>query len=425
MTNLSNTCGLDFGTSNSTCAIVENNNVRLVSLEQEKVILPSALFFSNGGNITFGREAINNYIDGEEGRLLRGLKSILGTSLMSDKTAVGRQSISFEDILSIFIDNIKNKAELSLDDDLHNVVMGRPVHFHDNDPDADKKSENVLRQIALNIGFKNVSFQYEPIAAAYAHEQKLDNDKIAIVIDLGGGTSDFTVIKLSPTKLNKYDRRDDILATTGIRVGGTNFDKSLSMTSFMPHLGLGSGYHSSFEKAKILTVPSKIYNDLSYWPFIYQAQTRKSIMDTQALLRTANEPIKIKRLLTLQENQLGHALLQSVEQTKINLTDIDDCTTNLMDIGLDFMVKTNRNDFIQSIETLITRIEFSLEECLVISECKKSDIDLVILTGGSSELPIISTMVKNNFPDAEISKDDKFGSVGRGLAYSAANILKA
>jgi hypothetical chaperone protein len=417
-------CGIDFGTSNSTCSIFNGSNVDLVPLEKNSKILPSALFFPQEGQVTFGKEAITSYIEGEEGRLLRGLKSVLGTSLMQDRTMVSNKSLTFEEILSIYIANLKNKAESFLGESLENVVMGRPVYFHDNNTDADSKSEDVLRNIATKLGFKNINFQYEPIAAAYAHEQIIANEKIAIVVDLGGGTSDFTVIRLSPELALKIDRHDDILATTGIKVGGTNFDKSLSLAAFMPYLGLGSMYHSTFDKDKLLTVPGKIFNDLSDWPFIHQAQSPQCLKETKSLLRTAVEKQKIQRLLNLQEEQLGHAFLQEVESTKINLTDIDECSTNLENLGLDFTVNTSRQQFLQSIDFLIQRIVKSLDECLIQSGCKNSDISLIILTGGSSELPVINSIVQNKFPNAQISKDDKFGSVGRGLAYNAIQINK-
>ena len=415
-------CGIDFGTSNSTCAVLDEDHIKLILLERANPTLPSAVFFPNKGKACFGKEAISSYMDGEEGRLLRGLKSVLGTALMSEKTLVGNKAITFEEILSIYIENIKNKAEAFLGGALKKVVMGRPVHFHDNNPEADNLSEGILLKILSNLGIKDVHFQYEPIAAAYTHEQSLQSEKIAVVIDLGGGTSDFTVIKLSPERALKQDRKDDILATAGIRVGGINFDKSLSMASFMPHLGLGSQFHADFDVTKLLPIPMDAYNNLSEWPLIHQAQSQKSIAKTKSLLRTSNDPQKLQRLLILQEEQLGHAFLQIVEQAKIELTDSNEYLADLNGLGLGFTACTKRNEFLNSIDPLLQKINNTLDECLSQAECKGSDIGLAILTGGSSELPVIEAMVKDKFPNAQISKDDKFGSVGRGLAYNASRI---
>lgn len=417
-------CGIDFGTSNSTCAVFNGTNVSLVPVERGHRVLPSALFFSVEGQVYFGREAINNYIDGEEGRLLRGLKSVLGTSLMHERTVVGKKSRTFQDILSIYIENLKVRAESYLGDSLTSVVMGRPVHFHDNNPDADKISESILEDIAGKLGFTDISFQYEPIAAAYAHEQELNHEALAFVVDIGGGTSDFTVICLSPERTLKFDRKDDILSTSGVRIGGTNFDKSLSLSSFMPYLGLGSQYRSEFDKSTLMTIPSKVYSDLSYWPFIHQAQTRQAVNETMSLLKTAEEPEKIGRLLELQKEQLGHAFLQAVERAKIELSSAEEWLEDMRKIGLDFSIQSNRTDFLSSIANQIEKIEHSMNECLSNAGCQNSDIDIVILTGGSSELPVINQLVQDKFPNAAISKNDKFGSVGRGLAYNAANLFK-
>ena len=129
--------------------------------------------------------------------------------------------------------------------------MGRPVHFRDNDPSGDAQAQAELEKIARSVGFKHVAFQYEPIAAAFAHEQNLSSEKLAFVVDIGGGTSDFTVIRLSPTRKLKLDRSDDVLANTGVRIGGNDFDKDLSLKSFMPCFGLGSEYRSGDKNIKI------------------------------------------------------------------------------------------------------------------------------------------------------------------------------
>lgn len=417
-------CGIDFGTSNSTCAVFNTDNVALVPLEKENPVLPSALFFSRDNEIFYGKEAINAYVEGEEGRLLRGLKSVLGTSLMSERTVIGRKSMTFEAILSVYIAHLKHKAEVLLGADLKNIVMGRPVHFHDNDEAADRRSEDVLKKIAKRNGFKNIEFQYEPIAAAYAHERKITKETLALVVDLGGGTSDFTIIRLSPERANKHDRKDDILATSGIRVGGTTFDKALSLASFMPDLGLGSSYYSDFDDNQILPVPSRPYHNLSEWPLIYQGQSPKAIRETKSLLRTALEPEKLRNLLYIQEKSLGHYFLQMVEKAKIALSDKDVYNTDFSTLDIALRTLTTRDTFIHSITPLIERIQGCLDECLTLSGCSCEDINLVILTGGSSELPIINEMVSSKFKRASFSKDDKFGSVGRGLAYNAAQIYK-
>ncbi len=411
--------GIDFGTSNSTCALLDNGLARLLPLEGDKTTLPSSLFFAQSGDIYFGRQSYKAYLDGEEGRFMRGLKSILGTSLMEERTIINRRAINFIDIITIYLRHIKQRAEKHIGAEVHDVVLGRPVHFHDDNPQADQLSEQALHHIAQNIGFKNISFQYEPIAAAFAHERSLKGDQLALVIDLGGGTSDFTVIKLSPQKSTQVNRADDILATTGIRIGGTNFDQKLSISSFMPHLGLGSDYRSDMDADQIFPLPLTIYHHLSDWPYVNFAQTRQAISETKSLLRTAMEPEKIKRLLNIQESGLGHALLQTIEQTKIDLSAAQHIHADLSPVDLDISVSVSRETFETAIQDQITRISTSIDDCLAQAKIDHDAIGLIILTGGSSELPIINQMVANKFPAASLSNDNKFGSVGLGLAYNA------
>ncbi len=388
-------------------------------LEDGKSTLPSAIFFTEKNNILFGREAIQAYIEGEEGRLMRGLKSVLGTALMHEKTAVNGRYRSFEDILSIFIGNLKTKAEDYAGEKITRVVLGRPVHFHDENDTADQEAEDTLRRIAEQVGFSDISFQYEPVAAAFAHEQALDHDALAIVIDLGGGTSDFTIIKLSPNNNVFKDRTDDILSTSGVRVGGTNLDRHLSMHCFMPHLGLGTDIVSHFDKSKLLPVPPNAYVNLSQWHLVNAVQTHKAIRETKDILQAAIEPEKIERLLKLQTDKLGHKFLQYVEATKIALSDASQSKADLRQMGLDFQVSVSRRAFNLHIDESLQKISRSLDECLNKADTKAAQINLVILTGGSSELPVINSLIQKKFPKAHISKDDKFGSVGRGLAYSA------
>lgn len=416
-------CGIDFGTSNSTCAVFANGRADLVPLEDSKLTLPSAIFYSEDGDILFGRDGVQAYIEGEDGRLLRGLKSVLGTALMSERTVVNGSALYFKDILATFLRRIKLQAEAFAGCEVTDVVMGRPVHFHDDNPEADDESQEILRQIAEKIGFKNVHFQYEPIAAAFAHEQRIKGEKLSLIVDLGGGTSDFTVIRLSPDRPMDAVRQDDILSTSGIRVGGTNFDQRLSMKAFMPHLGLNSEFTSIFDEGKILDVPSRLYSDLSDWPRVNFAQTSKAIREAKDIRRTALEPEKLDRLVQVQEKRLGHAFLQEVEKTKIALSDTDVAQTSFDEMGLGFEVSVEKTLFENAVADQIARIRNSMEFCLSEAGVKREDIDLVVLTGGSSELPVINQMVSDVFPSAEISKDDKFCSVGLGLAYHAAHLF--
>lgn len=412
-------CGIDFGTSNSTCALATAQGTALVALEGDSVTLPSTVFFGRGTPPLFGRAAVNAYISGEDGRLMKALKSVLGTALMEEKTTINLRPTSFVDILSLYFRHLKDAIDQKAGADTENVVLGRPVHFHDDNEDADGKSEDALAAIARAVGFRNIVFQYEPIAAAFSHEMNVQDEKLSLVIDLGGGTSDFTVIRLSPDRKNRPDRQQDILATTGIRVGGTTFDRCLSLAAFMPLLGLHSEYADPFDGERRLTVPSGPYHDLSDWPRVSFAQTRRAVRDTQDILKTAIAPGRIRNLLEVQERQLGHALLQAVENAKIGLTDREGIVARFTELEQPLETGIGRAEFEDSISVPIARINASIDDCLRQAGIRPGDVELVILTGGSTELPLINERIRQTFPNAAISNDNKFGSVGLGLAYFA------
>ncbi len=215
-------CGIDFGTSNSTVSLADRDRSWLLPLEGEDVTLPSAVFWdADGAPPEFGRAAIAAYVRGDDGRLMRGLKSTLSSGLIDEKTAVGGRAVSFVDVLAKFIGHMKGKLDQATGG-MTQVVLGRPVHFVDDDAAGDAKAEGVLKQIAHAQGFRDVLFQYEPIAAALHYEQGIGAEELVLITDIGGGTSDFSIVRVSPARARAHDRASDILANDGIRVGGTD-----------------------------------------------------------------------------------------------------------------------------------------------------------------------------------------------------------
>ncbi len=414
-------CGIDFGTSNSTVAIANGSERALVALENGKTTLPSALFFRPQSAPLFGSAAIDAYMYGEEGRFMRGLKKILGTSLMEDKTLIGTRSVPFTEILQTFIARLRYQAEKETGKEIDHLVMGRPVHFHDGDDEADRKSQDTLEKIAKAAGFSHVEFLFEPIAAAFAHEVNFEDEKLSLVVDLGGGTSDFTIIRISKDKMQKADRRDDILSTSGVRVGGTTFDYRMSLKNFMPQFGMGTEFLDTFDKEKRHPTPSGVYFQLADWALANFAQTKKAIAETMDIKRRSLDPQKMDRLLRLQQNHLGHALLALVEKAKIELTDQENFIAQFPE--LDLSIPVTRKEFEQSISNDVDRVFSSITDCLKASGVTEKDIDLIILTGGSTELPLINSLIKERFPHAAISQGNKLDSVGLGLAYRAGNIF--
>ena len=257
-------CGIDFGTSNSTAGVagtgVFDGTGTLLALEGGKLTLPSVIFFhAEDAHVSYGRAALADYLAGHDGRLMRSLKSLLGTAMMDDFTEVAGRAVMFKDLLATFIGELKRRAEQSAGQPFTRAVLGRPVFFVDDDAAADQRAEDTLRGIAMQVGWQEVGFQYEPIAAAFDYESTLSREELVLVVDIGGGTSDFTLIRLSPGRAQKADRKADILASSGVHIGGTDFDRALNLASVMPTLGLGSLLKSG------LQMPSSHYFNLATW----------------------------------------------------------------------------------------------------------------------------------------------------------------
>lgn len=408
-------CGIDFGTSNSSLAVANQNDVFLVPVENDNQTIPSAMFFARKDNHAyFGREATERFLTRQPGRLMRSLKRVLGSSAMRQGTMVNGELMKFDQIIAAFLDQMKRKAEADCGTELRHVVMGRPVHFVDNDAAADQRAENELKQIAKNLGFEHVGFQFEPIAAAFAHEARVSGEKLAMVVDLGGGTSDFTIIRLSRENATKHDRNEDILANTGVRLGGNDFDRDLSLAEMMPELGFRSKYGT-----KNLEVPSYHYFDLSEWSKVNFLYTNRILFQAKQLLRETHDPVRYGRLINVLEQETGHAVLAETEKIKIGLASSESFAATLGFIDQDLRIDVARKDFDAAIITKTERIVQSARECLQAAGVTPESIGLVIMTGGSTEIPLIQQHFRQLFPAAEWSEENKLSSVGLGLAYDA------
>ncbi len=413
-------CGIDFGTTNTSAAIADGTTTpRLVPVENHEITIPTALFFADSDKIYFGREAMRRYINGDKGRCMRSLKRVLGTNLMSAGTTVNGRLMKFENILSYFLKFIKNKIDTDAHNNITNVVIGRPVHFRDNDPNADIQAQAELKAIALSAGFKNIEFQYEPIAAAFAHERLIRGEKLACVVDIGGGTSDFTVIKIGQQLLSKTDRQSDILASTGVRIGGNDFDKALALKDFMPEFGLGGLCGGKTKYEKILPLPTFPYYTLAEWSKVNTMYAPKELNLARKMLLSAHEPEKVEKLVEILEAELGHTLLTAVEQTKIALTQKAETNTTLDFLSDKPVIHADKNGFENSLSNDVNKISLSVRECLSAAQVNPNDIELVILTGGSTEIPYIQKTMCSIFPNAELSQENKLSSVGLGLAYDS------
>ncbi|MQP67935.1 Hsp70 family protein [Niveispirillum sp. SYP-B3756] len=408
-------CGLDFGTSNSTLGIAGAQGARMIALEGRHETLPSAIFFDfETHHPAFGRAAINAYVAGGEGRLMRSIKSVLGTSLIDEETLLGRRRVGFREVIGLVIRHIKTTAEAATGVELTRVVHGRPVHFVDGDDAADARAEDALADIARASGFAEVSFQYEPIAAALAYEAQVAREEIALIADIGGGTSDFSIVRIGPDHAAKPDRAGDILANEGLRIGGTDFDRLLSLEAVMPHLG----YRSPLLRNGLLT-PNHLFVDLATWAKINFLYTPGVLADVRRLMREARQPDLLERLAIVLEQHLGHALAMRVEEGKIALSDHERVEIDLALVEAGLTAPTTRDRLAVAVADPVQRLATQTRDCLTQAGLRADQVGAVFLTGGSTLLPAVRGAIIGAMPGARIVEGDKFGAVGLGLTIEA------
>ena len=408
-------CGLDFGTSNTTLGVAQGNGVQLLALEDGKPTIPSVIFFDfDNREDVFGRAAITSYINGSDGRMMRSLKSILGSTLAEERVRIQKRVLSYLDIIGIFVETIKHRAEAGLDYELDSVVLGRPVHYVDDDPLADRKAQDQMEATVRARGFRHIDFQFEPIAAALDYEQKVTREELGLVVDLGGGTSDFSVVRVSPERARDTNRQSDILATAGVHVGGTDFDRHLSLKSVMPELG----YQTPTADGK-RPLPSAPYVDLATWHRINQLYDPAILRQLRQTEREARDPERVENLISIVSHREGHRLAGDVETAKIALSDGDSFRLQFDGAEVSLHPEITRDRFEGAIERDISRIEDKLREVVAVAGLTPQNIDTLILTGGSTQIPAVLARLRALFPDANFVDTDAFGSVGLGLALDA------
>ena len=411
------TLGIDFGTSNSAAALIgADGKVHTILLDGARAEMPTAVFFaSETHTVLFGSDAMNAYLQGVEGRLLRSLKSLLGSRLMDEYTAVDGHSVRFFDIVVMFFKELKRRCEVQIGQPLSHAMLGRPVHFVDDDAARDEMAQETLERAAREAGFTDIRFQREPIAAALDYEQRVTGETTALVVDIGGGTSDFTVIRLNPARSALADRSTDILATTGVHIGGTDFDRLLDLSTVMPLLGykhIGTGGRP---------VPNSVFFDLSTWHLIHQAYSRKALHFAKELWTDYTDQTLHTRLMDALEGQHGHRMLSRVEVAKIA------CSVSGQDapVDLDFLGHTPSEHLgaVVTLPGMAQALEQSLDQVVqcalqCIAQSGLPAVDAVYLTGGSSALRPLVTALQQALPHAKLVEGNRFGGVAAGLAHA-------
>ena len=312
-------CAIDFGTSNSAIALPTDSGVRLVELEPGQRTMPTAVFYAVEGLASFedphrhyGRAAVAAYVEGVEGRLMRSMKSILGSTLAQQATDIGAgRSVRYLDVVSGYLQHLKTLAERQAGQALKRAVLGRPVFFVDDAPERDAAAQAALTQAAKSVGFDEISFQYEPIAAALDYESTIAQEQLVLVADIGGGTSDFSLVRVGPQRRARIDRQDDILANHGVHIAGTDFDRHIELGHVLPVCGFKASGPSGRE------VPSKVYFDLATWHLINTVYGPARVAELARMKSFYDDVGQHARLMTVVQQRLGHALIGQAEAAKI------------------------------------------------------------------------------------------------------------
>jgi hypothetical chaperone protein len=409
------TLGIDFGTSNSAIAWRPNHGIaQLIPLEGDALAMPTAVFYNAEENSThFGRDAIAHYLEGTEGRLMRSLKNLLGSPLLMETTVINNQLVNFSDIITTFLATLRERATRHIGTAPTRVVMGRPVHFVDDDAARDAQAEASLRHAAESVGFTDIAFQLEPIAAALDYEQRLTRETTVLVADIGGGTSDFTVVRLGPALMHKPNRADDVLATTGVHIGGTDFDQKLSLGQLMPLLGYG---HIGPQNRE---VPNRVFFDLSTWHLINWQYQPKAMAQAKALQANYSDVRLHDRLMRVLTERYGHHMAHDVEQAKIRCSQTDhDTRIDLSYVETALAAQLSTTDLYNHLAQLLANTVACARECVQRAGLTHGKPDAIYLTGGSSALRTFQQALQTEFAGVPLVEGDLFGGVASGLVYS-------
>jgi hypothetical chaperone protein len=427
---LSNVCAIDFGTSNSAIALPAAGGVQLVELEPGQRTMPTAVFYAVEGlgahespHRHYGRAAVAAYVEGTEGRLMRSMKSILGSTLATQATDVGAgHSVRYLDVVGGYLQHLKTLAERQAGHALSRVVLGRPVFFVDDDPERDAAAQSALETAAREVGFSDISFQYEPIAAALDYETTVDREQVVMVADIGGGTSDFSLVRVGPGQRGRSDRKGDILANHGVHIAGTDFDRHIELAHILPACGFRAVGPTGRE------VPSKVYFDLATWHLINTVYAPARVAELARMKSFYADPRHHARLMTVVTGRLGHALIGQAEAAKIAVAEGGHTTLDLAALGLGggtgpLLAAMDEAQALAAVDSDLERIAAAADDTLTQAGLAREQVDALYFTGGSTGLKPLAERIAARFPAARRVRGDRFASVAQGLGVHARQVF--
>lgn len=408
-----NFIGIDFGTSNSLASLFENNKFEFVNFPDGNISNPTILYFpAKEKQYYIGNAGIERYLHHLEnnevaGRLMLSIKSLLPDASFDYTVVAGQGRQTADDLVAKFLVKLKELAEKQFSRIFDGVVLGRPVHFTE-------LAVSRLKNAAEAAGFKETIFWLEPVAAALAYETSLTKDELVCVVDIGGGTSDICVIETSNSRSLLPDRFNDIKAVSGVYQAGDELSSQIMRQKLAPKFGAGSTFTSL---GKVLPFPIHIINRLSRWHKINLLRNIDDLSTISSIYRTSSQPEDLDRLQTLIKNHYGFELFGAIDSAKQRLSEIDLTAIKFRQLGLAEEITVKEFEVI--ISETVKQIESSILECLKSASIKSADINRVLLTGGSSQVPILNESVINIFGEEKILRPGFFSSVATGLGHIA------
>ena len=418
---------IDFGTSNSAVALPRaGGGVRLVDLEAGQPTMPTAVFYRADtppqqldADRLYGRAAIAAYVDGIDGRLMRSMKSILGSSLLDQGTDIGGgRSVRYRDVVVGYLRHLKARAEAEAGHAVTRAVMGRPVFFVDDDPARDAQAQTALEAAARQAGFRELQFQYEPIAAALDFENTVQQECLVLVADIGGGTSDFSLVRVGPKRRGRAERRDDILANHGVHLAGTDFDRHVELACILPLLGYRTLRPAKKAEAP-REVPSAVYFDLATWHLINTVYAPARLAELRSMKSWYADPRHHARLMATVEERLGHALAAAAERAKIDVALHGHADVDLSALEAHLRSALQEKEAAAAIEADLERIVQAALDTARQAGVKPTQVQALYFTGGSTGLTPLVDRIAACFPGAERVRGDRFASVATGLGLHA------
>jgi hypothetical chaperone protein len=428
--------GIDFGTTNSSVAIIAEENLELLSfpslagltesyrsvlyLEQHKQAGRTQLKSFTGPG------AIEHYLRAEApGRLIQSLKSYLTSRSLTGTEVFGRR-YTLEELIARILTDLRLAIERHIGEPVRRATVGRPVRFVSAETDEDEAfAVSRLEAAFKHAGFESVEFEFEPIGAAYAYESTLQRDELILIGDFGGGTSDFSLLHVGPGVRGRGRSAKDLLGNAGLGLAGDAFDARIVRKLVSPVLGSDSFErtfaHAADRPAPIIpAVPAWIYANLERWHYLSFLKTRNVTEILKAARARAQEPERIAALITLIDEDLGYQLHQAVQRLKVDLSRNESAEFRFRDGSLDIVAQVERAEFESWIADDLAAIEATVDGLLASTGIARAQVDRVFLTGGTSFVPAVRRIFNKRFTAERVVTGGEFTSVAKGLALSAA-----